>query len=273
MDRVGDQVVPAAAAVGTALQDRAMRRLVGRGLLRLCAFTPTDASHVLGEQTTHDPTVARMGADLFARRRDRYGADIADDGVELSRAVTATLVRRSAEALLAAALDRDGLDGSLAAGPLVAAALDRTTASSRVDIGLGVPLVGLGAPAATYYPAIGELLGTEITVPADADVANAIGAVVADVRVRHEVLVTAPRRGVYRIHVGTEPETKWERPEAQARAREAADEAVREKALAAGTTDFEVETEWIEKVIDVDGRPMFVEGRAIATASGRPHLA
>jgi N-methylhydantoinase A/oxoprolinase/acetone carboxylase beta subunit len=272
MDRVGTQVVPVGAAVGTALQDRAMRRLVGRGLLRLCAFTPTDASHVLGEQTTHDPAVARLGADLFARRRDRFGNAIAKDREEFSRVVTATLVRRSAEALLAAALDRDGLDGALAAGPLVAAALDRTTTSSRLDIGLGVPVVGLGAPAVTYYPAIGELLGTPVTVPVDADVANAIGAVVANVRVRHEVLVTAPRRGVYRIHVGTEPETRWERPEAQARACEVAEEAVREKAVAAGTCDFVVETEWIEKVIDVDGRPMFVEGRAIAVASGRPAL-
>lgn len=272
VDRVGDQLVPAGMAVGTALQDRAMRRLVGRGLLRLSAFTPTDASHVLGDQTTHDPTVARLGADLFARRRDRYGNDIAEDGDELSRAVVATLVRRSAEALLAASFERDGLDGGLASGPLVAAALDRATVSTRADIGLSVPLVGLGAPAATYYQAIGELLGAEVTVPADADVANAIGAVVADVRVRHEVLVTAPRRGVYRIHVGNEPETSWERPDAEARAREAAEEAVRTKARDAGTTDFDVHTEWVEKVIDVDGRPMFVEGRAISTASGRPDL-
>ena len=48
--------------------------------------------------------------------------------------------------------------------------------------------------------------------------------------------------------------------------------AVREAAVAAGTTEFTVEVEWTEKVIDVGGRPMFVEGRAIASASGRPHL-
>jgi hypothetical protein len=74
------------------------------------------------------------------------------------------------------------------------------------------------------------------------------------------------------VHIGTEPETQWERPEARARACEAAEAAVREKAVAAGTRDFVVETEWTEKVIDVDGRPMFVEGRAVAVASGRPDL-
>ena len=115
---------------------------------------------------------------MFARRRDRYGNDIAETPEEISEAVVAALVRRSAEALLAAALDRDGLDDALAQSALVVAALDRTSRSARIDIGLGAKLVGVGAPAATYYPAIGEVLGTEVEVPADADVANAIGAVV-----------------------------------------------------------------------------------------------
>ena len=249
-----------------------MRRLVARAILRLSAFTPTDASHVLGDQTTHDPEIARMGAVVFARRRDRYGNDIAETPEEVSQAVVDTLVRRSAEALLAAAFDRDGLDDALASSALVTAALDRTSRSARIDIGLGATLVGLGAPAATYYPAIGELLGSPVEVPGDADVANAIGAVVGKVRVRSDIQVTAPRRGVYRIHAGTEPETTWERPEAQARAEALAREAVEAEVRAAGASEFEVEVTWTEKVIDVDGRPMFVEGTASAIAAGRPDL-
>ncbi|MEM8707608.1 MAG: hydantoinase/oxoprolinase family protein [Actinomycetota bacterium] len=272
IDAVDGPLVPVSRAVTTSLQERAMRRLVGRAILRLSAFTPTDASHVLGDQTTHDPTIAVLGAQVFARRRDRYGNAIAETPEELSQAVVAALVRRSAEALLAAAFDRDGLADSLAASPLVAAALDRTARSARIDIGLGAKLVGLGAPAATYYPAIGELLGSQVEVPGDADVANAIGAVVGKVRVRAEVQVTAPRRGVYRVHAGTEPETSWERPEAQARAEQLASDAAEAEVRAAGASEFEIEVTWTEKVIDVDGRPMFVEGLASATASGRPDL-
>ncbi len=272
LDAVDQPLVPVGRAVTTSLQERAMRRLVSRAVLRLSAFTPTDASHVLGDQTTHDPAVARKAAEVFARRRDRYGNAIAETPEEISQAVVDALVRRSAEALLAAALDRDGLDDSLADSPLVAAALDRTARSARIDIGLGAPLVGLGAPAATYYPAIGGLLGAEVTVPADADVANAIGAVVGKVRVRTEIQVTAPRRGVYRVHGGGEPETTWERPDAQARAEELARDAAIAEVQAAGAREFEVEVAWSEKVIDVDGRPMFVEGTATATASGRPDL-
>ena len=49
-------------------------------------------------------------------------------------------------------------------------------------------------------------------------------------------------------------------------------EAAAQRAVDAGTVDFEIETIWTEKVIDVDGRPMFVEGTAVAVASGRPNL-
>ena len=272
IDRVDAPLVPVAHAVSTSLHERAMRRLVARAVLRLCAFTPTDASHVLGQQQTHDPDIARLGADVFARRRDRFGNDIAETADELSRRVVDTLVRSSAEALLAAALERDGLDGALAASPLTAASLDRTVGSARVDIGIGVPIIGLGAPASTYYPAIGDLLGTDVVVPDDADVANAIGAVVGKVRVRAEIQVTSPRRGVYRIHTGAEPDTSWELPEARARAEEFARAAAAAEAVAAGASDHEVEITWSENVIEVDGRPMFVEGTATAIASGRPDL-
>ena len=58
VDAVDKPLVPVSQAVATSLQERAMRRLVSRAILRLAAFTPTDASHVLGDQTTHDPEIA-----------------------------------------------------------------------------------------------------------------------------------------------------------------------------------------------------------------------
>ena len=271
VDAVDKPLVPVSQAVATSLQERAMRRLVSRAILRLAAFTPTDASHVLGDQTTHDPEIARLGAAVFARRRDRYGNDIAETPEAISDAVVAALVRRSAEALLAAALDRDGLDDALAQSALVAAALDRTSRSARIDIGLGAKLVGLGAPAATYYPLIGELLGTEVEVPADADVANAIGAVVGKVRCAPKS--RSPRRG--EASIGFTPAANQRRrgsiPRRRPERRSWLARAVVE-VQAAGAKEFEVEVTWSEKVIEVDGRPLFVEGMAIAVAAGRPDL-
>ena len=149
VDAIGDGLAAADTVVGTSLKTRALHRLVARGLVRLSGFTPTDASHVLGTQTTHPPDLAVLAADLFARRRDRYGNPIAPDAEALSSAVVDALARRSAEALLAAALVRDGLPADAVSSDLVAAALDGAAETARLDVGLAVPLIGLGAPAAT----------------------------------------------------------------------------------------------------------------------------
>ncbi|MDW3220085.1 MAG: hydantoinase/oxoprolinase family protein [Acidimicrobiales bacterium] len=271
-DAIEDGPAPADALVDTRLQARALRRLVTRGLVRLSGFTPTDASHALGTQTTHAPELAVMAADLFAQRRDRYGNPVAAGAEALSVAVVDALTRQSAEALLQAALVRDGLSTDAVGSALVAAAFDGAASTARLDVGLAVPLIGLGAPAATYYPAIGALLGAAVTVPEHADVANAIGAVVGKVRIRRRITVTAPRRGIFRVHGRGDIETLYDLEAARDRATAVGEEIVRAEMAAAGAPDFEVETHWTEKSADIDGRPMFVEGAATVIGSGRPKL-
>lgn len=273
VEKVGDRLVPAAEVATSGLLARALRRLTARAVVQVSSFTPTDAAHVLGIQHTFDAEAAELAAELMARRRDRYGKRIADSAQSISQMAVDAVVRRSAEALLEAAFDHDGLPPEAADSALVAVALDGRTSASRVDLGLVLPLVGLGAPAAAYYPAIGELLGSDVVIPEHAEVANAVGAAVGQVRVHAEVLVSCPRRGVYRIHAGSEPETCWERSEAESRALELARATAARKAELAGAADAEVSAEWTEQTIDVKGRPMFVEGRAAASASGRPSFA
>ena len=58
------------------------------------------------------------------------------------------------------------------------------------EIRLQVPMVGIGAPAASFLPAVAEALHAQLIVPEHYEVANAVGTVVADVVVRHEAEVT-----------------------------------------------------------------------------------
>ncbi len=273
VDSIGECLVPVDRIVTSARAERALRRVASRAMVRLSSFTPTDAAHVLGLQETFVVEPARLAAELLARRRDRFGRAIADSATEISRVVIDTLVRRTAEAVLTASFDHDGLRVDAASSQLVAAALDRVTRSSRVDVGLAVALVGLGAPAPIYGSRVAELLRSEVLIPDHADVANAIGAAVGKIRVQTEVEVTCPRRGVYRIHAGAAPETFWERPDAEARALELAHTAVIGKAEMAGATEVDVRTEWLERTVEVQGRPMFVKGLAFAEAWGRPNPA
>ena len=272
MERIGDQIVAADTVVEGSRSALATRRLAARGVLRMSAFTPTDASHVLGTQSTHDPAVAHAAAQVWSRRCDHRGKAIVETPSEFAEAVTASLVRQSAEKLLAMAFASDGLSERAAASEVVAAALYGRPRSSKLVVGLAVPLVGLGAPAATYYPAIGDLLGTKVEIPEHAEVANAIGAAVGKVRLSRRVTVSAPRRGLFRVHIGPEPGTFFELEPAKEAAIDQACSAVAAAMAAAGAPEFDLETHWDEKSVDVDGRVLFVEGVATVIGTGRPQL-
>ena len=272
MERIGGRIVAADTVVEGSRDALAVRRLAARGLLRVSAFTPTDASHVLGAQTTHDPAVAHAAAEVWSRRCDHRGKAIVDTPKEFAEAVVKRLVRQSAEKLLATAFASDGLSETAATSEVVATALDGKPRTSKLVVGLGVPLVGLGAPAATYYPAIGELLGTEVQIPEHADVANAIGAAVGKVRLRRRVTVSSPRRGLYRVHIGAEPSSFFELEPAKQAAIDQARSAVAAAMAAAGAPEFELETHWDEKSVDINDRKLFVEGVATVIGTGRPQL-
>ena len=271
---MGGRVAVAAKALSTMQLRRVMERLVQRGVLQLAAFTPTDAAHVIGLQATYDATAARKAAELFARNRDRLGKALAPDGATIAQVTIDTLVRRSAEAVLAAAFAHDGLPAETVRQPVVQAALDRRFSAVQVAFGLSSPLVGLGASAPAYYPLVAALLGAESRVPADADVANAVGAVVGRVRLSHECVISAPQQGQYLVHVaGEAPVMFTDLAAARAFAHEHLLRAVSADMVAAGAPAFETKEAWREQTVDLGGMELFVEGSLTLTASGRPELA
>ena len=271
---MGGRVASAAKALSTMQLRRVMERLVQRGVLQLAAFTPTDAAHVLGLQDTYDRSAAVKAAEVFARNRDRMGKALSADAHELAQLTIDTLVRRSAESVLSAAFTHDGLPPDTVRQPVVQAVLDRRLSVATMSLGLDSPLVGLGASASTYYPLVAQLLGAECEVPADADVANAVGAVVGRVRLSVECVITAPELGTYLAHIAGQGPTSF--PElAVARAFAAAHLAVKLAAdmAAAGAPVFQTKEVWNEHTVDLGGLEMFVDGTLTLTASGRPQLA
>ena len=58
---------------GTQLALGAVDRLIGRGLLTLAAFTPTDALHVTGDFSEFDSRGGGLGARLMARQKNGIG--------------------------------------------------------------------------------------------------------------------------------------------------------------------------------------------------------
>ena len=273
-EAIGETPLPLDRLLATNAQNATLNRLVARGLVHVAGFTPSDAAHTLGRQANWDAAAARPGAELFARRRDGRGQPIAATPEALAERVLAALTRLSAEVILETAFTEDGLDGAATvAHALVQRAVDAHPGIARFSVALDRPVIGLGASAPLHYAGLPELVGNDCRVPPDTDVANALGAVVGQVRVSAEARVSQPKEGLFRVTAGEEiRDFTGEAPalaaaEAQARAMAV------ERAHGAGTDEAEIAVTREIRASEVEGQRMFIEAHVVATASGRPRIA
>jgi len=135
------------------------------------------------------------------------------------------------------------------------------------------PVIGVGAPASTFFPDAANRLGVELLLPEHADVANAYGAVMGSVIQQARVTVTQPKHGLFLVHSDREPQPFSDLRDAMARAERLATERALQLARQAGAEAVEVRLESADNHVrhDIDG-DLFLESRVTATASGRPAL-
>ncbi len=188
------------------------------------------------------------------------------------------LTGQTVECLLEAAFDEDGRDFGaapevLARHGLARAGLERRAGVVDVSVRLGVPVIGLGASALSYYGAVGTRLGTRMVLPEHAGVANAIGAVVGQVMMHAEAMVTSPGEGRFIAHLATGAELFSGRDAALAAAEAALRASAQAQARAAGAEDVRLTVEREVQEAEIEGRTMFIEARVRVTASGRPRIA
>ena len=259
---------------GTQLALGAVDRLIGRGLLTLATFTPTDALHVTGDFTGFDAEAAMLGAKLIARQKTGIGQPIAETPEELASRTLSELHRRTGLALMDAALAHDGAGEMQATNnPLLANLYrDDTTGKDslvKLSLELGTGLVALGASAATHYPHVARRMGVELTVPDHAEVAGAVGAAAGSVRQRVMISVTQPSEGRYRVHLPGGPRDLGVMDEALASAREVAGQLAEERARKAGAASVSIEISEDIKLVPLGGgKELFIEALVQATADG-----
>lgn len=260
-------------------RQRALDRLVEQGLVSLAGFTPSDAAHVLGRHEAWSREAALAGATICARIvRERFGRDLGDARRFAERVIEAT-TEQGARFTLAAVLSGTAVapDGRVAASAasLIDAAIGATSGPELVEVGLRLrqPLIGIGAPAATYGPELARRLATRLVVPPHAGVANAVGAVVAGVLQRVVARITPLPDERYRVHAPSGVSTHRTLEEAAAWAGEETERLAREQGLAAGAAEVDVETRREDVVGHTDqGMELFFESTITATARGQPRV-
>ncbi|MDZ7710240.1 MAG: hydantoinase/oxoprolinase family protein [Roseovarius sp.] len=276
--RIGGEVRALGAVLKARMDHAALGRLVRRGLVQVAGVTPSDAAHVLGRVEAWDGDAARLALEVMARRRVGSGERLAAGAEALAGMIVARLEHQTALALLEVGFAEEeeafGLPPEVLAGHvLMQRGLGPHRGLVRIESGLNVPVVGLGASAASYYGAVGLRLGCEMILPEHGGVANAIGAVVGRVVIRRAGTVTAPAEGRYRAHLESGP-VDFPDPEAAMAALEAALGAeARAAAEAAGAVDVQVTARREVKEAEAEGRRVFLEAGIVVEAGGRPRVA
>ncbi len=278
LDRIGAQVRPLGAVLRTRLDGQVLRRLVAHGFVQLSGVTPSDASHVLGQLDSWDAEAAQKALALIGRKRLGDGNMLSPNPLTLAQMIVDRLTYQTSFALLETAFAEEHVDfglppEELARHVLMQKGLAGHRGLVRLETGLNVPVVGLGASAASYYPAVGERLGCRMILPEHAGVANAIGAVVGRVTIRRSGTVTSPEEGKYRVHLDTGPDDH-RTPEAAMAALQAALEAeARSQAVTAGAEDIHIEASRQLRSAEAEGREVFLEAEITVEATGRPRIA
>jgi N-methylhydantoinase A/oxoprolinase/acetone carboxylase beta subunit len=257
----------------SSMQKASLDRLVSRGLVHICGVTPSDAMHVLGRQGQWNVAAARLGLELGARTKDGAGKPIAASAEEFAAKIEARMTRQSAEVILQAALSEDGIEGvNPALSVPIDRALGRKSGVVRFALSLDRPLIGLGASAHVYYPDIAGMLDVESVIPADAGVANAIGAVAGEISQTVVVTVISPEEGVYIVSGGGDTRRVVGERQALDMARVRATDAALESAIASGAEEPVLRLVEEIDAPEIEGSRKLVEARFTAIASGRPKI-
>ncbi len=278
LQRIGDQLHPLGEVLENRLEYNALRRLVDRGLVQISGVTPSDASHVLGRADTWDAEAAHMALELFSRQRTGAGKRFAGSADEVARRVVDQLTQQTSLALLETAFGEEeddfGVSASdLARHVLTQRGLNRHRGLVKLEAGLNLPVVGLGASAPTYYPAVGTRLHCDMILPEHAGVANAIGAVVGRVTIRETGNITCPSEGVFRVHLEAGPEDFRSAEEGLIRLEQVLGLLSENGAKAAGAEGIQVVVKREIRTATIEGQEVFIDAEVVAEASGRPRIA
>jgi len=264
---------------------RALARMERLGLVIYSGFTPSDATHVLGMSTHWNEYAAELGAKLFARQmRHLYGCGDWEigDAVSPCKQVFQMVTRGISQKLIEAGLNQHGklVDSrshqlTKLLSDIVLKEREAGEASPLFEIKFaeGYPIVAVGGPAADYFPEVARLLKVDLSLPENADTANAIGAVMGAVVQISHITVTQPEFGIYYLFHKDQP-VRFESLElALDKARELATGEAISLAESAGASSIETRISQDANHVkhDIDGE-LFVSATITAVASGRPNL-
>ncbi len=236
VEKVSDVPTPLRHVAPSAPAQRTVQSLRRKGLLQYAAFTPSDASHVLGFQSNWNREASEIAAKLLTRFRTMKMPD-AEAVNAFCREVWSRTVSLSCDAILTSALG-DRNEQSL----LINAVCDGKPMVNlaKVSVSPSVPIVAVGGPAKVYYGEVAKRLACDVRFVENFDVANAVGAAVGNVTNVVEATIEGDGQGTFRVYCEGVMAVHGGAAAALDDAKAKASEAARNRALAFGAFDPKV---------------------------------
>jgi N-methylhydantoinase A/oxoprolinase/acetone carboxylase beta subunit len=159
--------------------------LVNQGIIERVGLTPTDLLHVTGEFSPWNAQIAQLLVTAVAKIWNEDALAFTRRVKDwMTRRITAEIIQYLSHKTLSKrtySIRGDDLDRWF-----YEESLNGSDPYLGCKISLKVPLVGIGAPAGIFLPAVAQALGTDCILPKHYEVANAVGTVVGNVIIREE---------------------------------------------------------------------------------------
>lgn len=251
------------------LIERHINTLWTKGAIEGIGLTPTDVLHSEGMYTEGDIEAAKLGVRIFS-------IALGTEECKLTRRIMAMITSRIAEELINKVIT-DEL-GPFSKSDIVHDMINgmsggRDFSNFALKVKMDHPIVGLGGPASAFISPLTELLDTDVLIPGNYDVGNAIGAVCGQVSDFVDVFVYPREKGYAVYSVFSTPICLTLESDAISKAKEMASFQAMERARQAGGFDLHVEMkvdEERERSRTVQGESTLAQMHIRARAIGTP---
>ena len=166
------------------------------GLLEFAGFTPTDALNVLKKLDKWDSEASQNGARILS-------------GDKVSTEKTAEIIYKKFVTLVALNIFKksmilNGFGYYLtydAEKLIIMMLLDDPKKGPSLKFKVNSEIIGIGAPAWAFIKEAAKLLGENGIIPANAEVAGAVGAAVSSFSMKYSVWITPMKGDMFRVHL------------------------------------------------------------------------
>ncbi|MBN1574580.1 MAG: hydantoinase/oxoprolinase family protein [Deltaproteobacteria bacterium] len=255
--------------------ERVLERMIRMGAAVRAGLTPTDVFNADGRSEIGIVEASRLALSVAAG-----AAGISADG--LAERVMDAIRERIVLEILFAAVDGDkrGEGGIINFNEfgVLSGAVRRWLSGAEngdpvsVDINLGREIIAVGAPAGIFIGPSAGRLGVKYSVPEEAGVANAVGAVSGVVMSTMKASIRSDDLEGYIVFMPEERRAFKKLSDAREHAFGALKSAVTDEVVESGGVDVEVKEEWRDINIESGGANILVESVLTVSAVGRPNI-